>query len=702
MEKRKHPKSSTCRVCAPGRFRRWIQFACLLLYLTLFFYVCWPYGARPVQPQLLSAGWRLDELNQATGNIRLRGDNTPDAAELTKGQTVYVSDEDASSPTEGEVGPMVVLSAEAGSLLLEPQDELPDATLDAILLGEIRWSLYDRSSEQLPSHYADWFDQRERMPADTFLRMDPLVGLSTMIAGRCWVGAIGVALIVLAVCVLIPRGFCGYVCPLGTVIDLFDWAIGRHIQRFRLRRDGWWVHTKYVILAATLLAAALGVLVSGYVAAIPVLTRAMAFIGDPLQTGLGRDWYLVPPMNWGHAVSLLLFFGILSLGLLRRRFWCAYLCPSGAIFSLSNLFRARQRKVQSTCISCGKCVQACSFDAINPDFSTRAMDCAYCKTCGKVCPTDAIVFVNRRFAVDLKPVEAGGEDSLRMGRRGFLAVSVGAAAMAGGAGSVAAVKAFGANLDSSSAKLPVRPPGSIPEEKLFQLCIRCGECFKVCPNNVLQAEGFEQGLDGLWTPRVNADWAGCEPSCNACGQICPTGAIRALPLEEKRAARMGLAVVNHETCLPWANREGCQLCVDECNAAGYHAIEFRQVHTEINDDGLPVSGTGYFAPLVLTDHCVGCGLCQTRCYAINVKAKHTISESAIVIEAGPGKEDRMMTGSYRGLREEEAMQRAEQQRSTSGPQDVEFFVPDNEPVPDNSPTVEPPSDDDDPFGIEGL
>ncbi len=87
------------------------------------------------------------------------------------------------------------------------------------------------------------------------------------------------------------------------------------------------------------------------------------------------------------------------------------------------------------------------------------------------------------------------------------------------------------------------------------MCIRCGECFKVCPNNVLQPEGFEQGLEGLWTPRVEANWAGCESSCNACGQVCPTGAIRALPMDEKRVARMGLAIVNRSD-MPAHGRPG--------------------------------------------------------------------------------------------------------------------------------------------------
>jgi NAD-dependent dihydropyrimidine dehydrogenase PreA subunit len=258
--------------------------------------------------------------------------------------------------------------------------------------------------------------------------------------------------------------------------------------------------------------------------------------------------------------------------------------------------------------------------------------------------------------------------------------------LAGGAGAAAATKAAGARLDDPHAYLPVRPPGSVPEQEFLQMCIRCGECFKACPNNVLHPLGFQQGLEGLWTPHVVADWAGCESSCNACGQVCPTGAIRALPLEEKRVARMGLAIVNEVTCLPFAGREACQLCVDECIAAGYDAIEFLQVRTEVDEDGSPVEGTGYLAPVVLPDKCVGCGLCQTRCCGINVEEKGLLRESAIIIRAGEGREDRLMQGSYRALRNGAEPKRGG--RGSSGP--VEYLIPGTEPAPP----------DDDPFLLE--
>jgi NAD-dependent dihydropyrimidine dehydrogenase PreA subunit len=180
-------------------------------------------------------------------------------------------------------------------------------------------------------------------------------------------------------------------------------------------------------------------------------------------------------------------------------------------------------------------------------------------------------------------------------------------------------------------------------------CIRCGQCIRVCPANVLQPAGFELGIDGLWTPIVTADFAGCRPSCNNCGHVCPTGAIRELPLAEKRAARLGLAVIDTGTCLPHCGEEACGLCFGECAAAGYHAIEYVRVGIEYDGAGSPISDSGLLAPVILEDKCVGCGLCQARCRAAHVVNTKRLLESAVRVIAGPGREDRIVAGSYRDL-----------------------------------------------------
>jgi ferredoxin len=508
-----------------------------------------------------------------------------------------------------------------------------------------------------PSHYSEALRAKEIVEAESWLALDPLVSISTALAARVWVWPLAWAGVMLAICLFVPRGFCGYLCPLGTLLDLFDWAVGRRVTRFRVARDGWWVHLKYYLLLGVLVAAACGVLLSGFVAAIPVLTRGMVFILAPLQLGFMRGWHQVPPFNAGHFISIALFAGVLALGFMRPRFWCRHVCPSGAVFSVFNLWRVSERKVAASCIRCNQCVEICPFDAIKADFTTRTADCTFCQTCGGVCPVRAIRFVDRwdRAGLGLKKEGEPETHETALARRGFLIAALGALPAAAGMRRV---------LDGAAPL--VRPPGSVPEEQFLRLCIRCAECFKVCPNSVLQPAGFEHGLDALWTPQVAADWAGCESSCAACGQVCPTGAIRALPLEEKKVARMGLAGVNMETCLPYAGREACRMCVDECAAAGYQAIEFVRVRIETDERGAPIEDTGFLAPVVVPDACVGCGLCQTRCYQINVKSKGWLRESAIIVTAGVGKEDRLMSGSYVALRTQEAARRQEEQRKLNG------------------------------------
>ncbi|WP_231602775.1 4Fe-4S binding protein [Neorhodopirellula pilleata] len=632
--------------------RRLSQALCLVLFCWLFFYVCWPYHARPTQPQVIGKLSFLGfDQETGIGSFQIR---TP-GFEIEPEQKVFLHPSVDSSRPELEeplLGEFTMIETGEQTVRLKPVGEISPMLFNVITGVTIADEFMATNEHPFawPSHYAETLEVKEFIPAEMFLMIDPLVSLSTAIASRSWVWSLGSAAAILLICLTVPRGFCGYICPLGTTIDLFDWAIAGRIKRFRVPDNGWWVHIKYYLLLTILLASAGGVLISGFFAAIPVVTRGYLFLFDPLQIGLARGWHLVPSVNAGHFLSIAMFFAVLGLGFFRPRFWCKYVCPSGAVFSIGNLFRLTERKVESSCIHCNKCVEICPFDAIKADFTTRTTDCTLCQSCAGVCPTHAIKFVERTNLVELKILDDPPTGETALGRRGFLSLAGGTAAgLAGAAGVTVLGKTYGAKLDSGNTFLPVRPPGSVPEQAFLEMCIRCGECFKACPNNVLQPEGFQQGFEGLWTPVVEANWAGCESSCNACGQVCPTGAIRALPLEEKRYARMGLAIVNETTCLPFAGKEACDLCVQECNAAGYDAIEYTQVGVQIDEMGHPVEGSGYAAPVVLADKCVGCGLCQTRCYAINVKQRHVLHESAIIIEAGEGKEDRQLHGSYQPL-----------------------------------------------------
>ena len=507
------------------------------------------------------------------------------------------------------------------------------------------------------------FAAKERIAAEIFLILDPLVSVSTALAARQWVGSLAGAGLILGVCLILPRGFCAYLCPLGTVLHVFGWLLGRWASPSRLKIQGRWRHLKYVVLGIVLLAAAFGVLLTGFVAAIPLFTRAMVFLFNPLQTGMFRGWYQVPNMHAGHSVAIGLSLGILLLCLIEKRFWCKYLCPTGALFCVANLLRLTERKVTRSCTQCDRCRKACDFAAIREDYSTRHHECSFCQACGGACPVQAISFAGR--CVRESDQMAGSAETLTHSRRSVLA-GVGCAGVLG----MGIPLAIGR---SDKQEAVVRAPGTVPEGAFLQTCVRCAQCIKVCPSNVLQPMGFEHGLNSLWTPQVVADWSGCEPTCNNCGQVCPTGAIRALPIEEKRAARMALAVVDETLCLPYAGSGQCRLCMEECKAAGYDAIEFVRVGGDMDDQGQPVPGSGLLAPVVLTDRCVGCGLCQMRCHGINVKQKHRLDQSAIRLVAGEGNEDRISSGSYIEL--QQARQDARHQKTL--PQDAgSDYLPD--------------------------
>ena len=470
----------------------------------------------------------------------------------------------------------------------------------------------------------DTLSRKEWLPAEVFLWLDPLAGVSAAVAGRAWNVALLGAAGVFALGILAPRGFCGYLCPLGTLIDLFDWGIGKRVRWLRIRPIGAWRQVRYGLLTAVLAGAAFGVLLSGYVAAMPVLTRGLVFTMGRAQLA----WMKNPGLLWAADAAMYLSVGLFAavflVGLLGPRFWCREVCPSGAILSVMALLSIGRRKVGEKCNGCGRCARACPFDAIEKDFTARRLDCAFCQTCGGVCPTGAIEFV---WGGDGAVKSLAGEGR-GLSRRAFVGWGVGGALATGVTRRV-----------GGEAKL-LRPPGSVGEREFLGLCVRCGECFKVCPGSVLQPAGFDAGLEAMWTPVAVPTHAGCHQDCNFCTQVCPTGAIRPLSIEQKRRTRMGLAVIDAKLCLPHRGERDCQLCYDECEAAGYHAIEMRWVKLKMGDvpagvvsDAEMAEMSRINAPLVDAGKCVGCGLCEYRCNSVLVRQQKLLGERAVNVVA---------------------------------------------------------------------
>ena len=86
------------------------------------------------------------------------------------------------------------------------------------------------------------------------------------------------------------------------------------------------------------------------------------------------------------------------------------------------------------------------------------------------------------------------------------------------------------HLHGNLAPILIRPPGALPEKDFLARCIRCGECMKACPTNTLQPVALVAGFSAFFSPKITPRRGPCEPLCNVCGHVCPTGAIRALPV----------------------------------------------------------------------------------------------------------------------------------------------------------------------------
>ncbi len=485
------------------------------------------------------------------------------------------------------------------------------------------------------------------LPTELFLQLNPLVFLLTSIASRTMIYAVlPGAFILTLLTLLFGRFFCGFICPLGTAIDISDKFIFEK-YRFKKARPAIVLQKlKYVLLFTLFTLSLCGMLIPFFMDPISIATRISASVIDPTLRFLGltasdtiisiSNFFTKDPKAVsfvtlaipGSAAVFILTILVFTGGFVDRRFWCQYVCPSGAFFAILSRFSFFRRHV--VCDKCNQCklclIKTCPTRAIDSEnFTiTSTAECILCGACS----------TNRKSCTKVNltaPVKAEMTTTNLQRRHVISGLLLGVTApivLRGSAGGRTAVQ-------------PVRPPGSIPEDTFLTQCIACGECIKACSSHALCPSGIFDGLHRISTPRLAASNGYCDSECTACTNVCPTLAIRPVSSRDKPFVKTGTAIVNRNRCLAWKGDTRCMVCMEKCP---YQAI---------SEQDIEVGETTISGPVVDKNLCTGCGACEHFCT--------TSPEPSIKVFAYG--ERRISTGPVISDRKRESIIKARQKRT---------------------------------------
>ena len=475
----------------------------------------------------------------------------------------------------------------------------------------------------------EWWQLRG-WPVNWLLQLDPLVAVATMLSTKSLYKGLLWALVTVILTVLLGRFFCSWVCPFGTIHHFIGYLArrGKSVSaRIALNKFHPAQHIKYYLLIFLLTAAA-GSLISNLLRVVPgkpVLFSAVVIISlaglamlallrvipDPkkalvtlllligLWLGLGLllpaaglvvaslQTGLLDPIPLVHrSINLTLlplaeristsqryylgswfigavFITALLLNLRVPRFYCRFVCPLGALFGVLGAFSLWRIGVAESSTECSQC-HLCDTDcegACQPAENIRISECILCMNCLDSCPDNLVGYRTT-------PSEAGEIALPDLSRRGFLT------SLLSGAVTIPILRLEGLVGPNWQPSI-IRPPGALAEADFLGRCLKCGQCMRICPTNIIHPASLEAGLEGLWSPVLNfrIGTSGCQLNCIACSHICPTAAIRPISLEEKLGKgqfseagpiRLGTAFVDRGRCLPWAMDRPCIVCQENC------------------------------------------------------------------------------------------------------------------------------------------
>lgn len=215
-----------------------------------------------------------------------------------------------------------------------------------------------------------------------FLPISALLGLKRLVLTGIYddihPAGLTIFLAALTIALLLRKGFCGWICPVGFVSNLIGKA-GNPIRLFH-HMPAWIDYpllcVKYVLLA-------------------------FFFYVILWQMDIGAvEAFMHAPYNKVVDAKMLLFFlqpsrltlqvmAILVLiSLVVRNFWCRYLCPYGALLGLLGLVSPAQiKRKEALCVDCKHCDKACPASVlVSRKKTVRDAECIGCMECVEACP----------------------------------------------------------------------------------------------------------------------------------------------------------------------------------------------------------------------------------------------------------------------------------------------------------------------------
>lgn len=313
------------------------------------------------------------------------------------------------------------------------------------------------------------------------------------------------------------------------------------------------------------------------------------------------DIYSVYPteLKAFNAIPFLVAFLYLSLiaylAFTKGRHYCNLICPVGTLLGLISRYSLFKIKINSEdCLSCGLCERDCKGNCI--DSKNKEVDhenCVMCFNCISACPTKGIVYSAGNY-FKKNTSEPDGN------KRNFIIKSV---------VYLSSLTFFGQKLQNKIIatkpstvpifkKYTASPPGSVSLEHFNNSCTACHLCISACPTQVLQPSFLEYGLEGMLQPHLDNSAGFCNFDCVLCSEVCPTGAIMPLTVEDKKLTQLGIAKFIEDNCVVKTQNTDCGACSEHCPTKAVHMIPYKN---------------NLFIPEVREEYCIGCGACEHAC-----------------------------------------------------------------------------------------